>query len=229
MGMRNWVAVAAAHPASGASTVALTLADALASARAVSLVEFARRIRSGLAGCATAELGVDGSACWRRGTRGGVTIIRRTTDDRVGWPEIPADNITVADVGAIETTALDALTLHAHALVVCRASVPGLRAAEQMIVDLPTEQPAAVVAVGSTQLTGVATASLGRRLRQLAAEGRIVGIPDVPRYRVTGPSAAPLPQPIAAAGARLAALIGLAPDDDRARRRRLPRIGRNIG
>jgi hypothetical protein len=103
MPLGPWLGVVGAAPAVGCSTVALLLAEALASpsgrargtVRAggpVHLVELAPASRSGLAAVTTRELGVDPSGMWRRGERGPIVVDRRADDrppdgaDHLSWP-----------------------------------------------------------------------------------------------------------------------------------------------
>jgi hypothetical protein len=81
------VRVIAGHSGAGASTAALAIADAAAGGgRSVHLVEAAHPSRSGLVAATSAELGLDETGAWRRGTRGQpalvghVTIVRRAAD-----------------------------------------------------------------------------------------------------------------------------------------------------
>src|SRR3954451_3330147 len=68
------VLVVAGHAGAGASTVALAVAEGLAEARRVQLVDCPEPVRSGLAVAPAIELGVDGA--WRRGRRGRVDVVR---------------------------------------------------------------------------------------------------------------------------------------------------------
>jgi hypothetical protein len=221
MGVGTCGAVLAAHPGAGASTVALALADALARVQPVCLVEVAPTGRSGLAASTSAELGVDVTGGWRRGARGQVTVYRRASDDEpLAWPELRMGWFGVADIGVVEPQDLPAIADRVGVVIACRASIPGLQAADRLLGRLATGGPVAVAAVGSRRMSREAEASLGSRLRQLRLDGQTVLVPEDDRLRLTGPTSSPLPAPVALAGARLAELVGLAEADNRHQRRR---------
>lgn len=220
-GVGSWGAVLAAHPGAGASTVALAVAEAVARAKPVCLVELAPSARSGLAASTSAELGVDGTGRWRRGARGQITVYRRANDDEtVTWPVVPAAWFGLADLGVVEPEDVPAIAERAAVVVACRASIPGLRAAEHLLRYLAPARPVAIAAVGDKRISREAELTLGPRLRQLRLDGQIVLVPEDARLRVTGPSSAPLPTPVAVAGKRLAELAGLSEAVDRHPRRR---------
>jgi hypothetical protein len=206
----RWVSVVAAHAGAGASTVALAIADAAAVAgRGAHLVETAHPTRSGLVAVADAELGVDPSGAWRRGSRGRVTIHRRATSDiPTGWPALAAsgDDLVVIDLGAPMPDSLTWLsTGGCRTVVVCRPTVPGVRLAEQLLNAVTG--PAIVAFIGGDRWPGEVSASLGPRLRALRADNAIVTVPTVRRLEVTGLTSSPLPKPVAAAGWSLLELI----------------------
>jgi len=151
------LAVVGAHPGAGCSTVALVVAEAAAAAgRPVHLIEASPASRSGLAGTTRTELGTDVSGRWRRGERGRVTVDRRADDARppAPWPPFlrpepwqdpdpePGlgsgswwEPLTVLDLGSgphEEQTQAAWLAASCVALV-CRGTIPGLRAAEQAL------------------------------------------------------------------------------------------------
>ena len=215
------VAVLAGHAGAGASTVALAVADAAATAGIrVTLADCAEPGRSGLAAVTTAELGVDASG-WRLGRRGAVQVDRLA--DRIGAIEdIPTPRVDpvgptgvgrllVVDIGWPAGTALTAggwvtELLAGELVVVCRASVPGVRQTEQLIAELP--RPPLVAVIGPTRWPGVVTASCGPGLRAAKAADRMVCLPVAGPLEVTGLTADPLPKSLAAAGRELAELIG---------------------
>lgn len=206
----RWVSVVAAHAGAGASTVALVIADAAAAVgRDAHLVETAHPTRSGLAAVTDAELGVDPSGAWRRGSRGRVTIHRRATSDiPTGWPALAAsvDDLVVIDLGSPMPDCLTRLsTGGCRTVVVCRPTVPGVRLAEQVL-NVATG-PVMVAILGGGRWPGEVSASLGPRLRALRADNAVVPVPIDRRLEVTGPTSSPLPKAVAAAGQLLLELI----------------------
>jgi hypothetical protein len=212
-----WVSVVAAHAGAGASTVALAIADAAAAAgRPTHLVETAHPTRSGLVGAANAELGIDASGAWRRGSRGQATIDRRAGNDTpIGWPALTAsdDGLVVIDLGLPTPDGLARLaTSGCRVVVVCRPTVPGVRLAEQLLNSVPS--PVIVASVGAAKWPGEVSASLGPLLRELRATNAVVPVPADRRLEVTGPTNSPLPKPVATAGRSLLGLIDAARSGD---------------
>ena len=207
----------AAHAGAGASTVALAIADAAAAAgRATHLVETAHPTRSGLVAAANAELGIDASGAWRRGSRGQVTIDRRAGNDTpIGWPALTAsdDGLVVVDLGLPTPDGLARLAASGcRIVVVCRPTVPGVRLAEQLLNSITG--PVIVASVGAGKWPGEVSASLGPRLRALRATNAVVPVPADRRLEVTGPTNSPLPKPVATAGRSLLGLIDAARSGD---------------
>lgn len=206
----DWIAVAAAHAGAGASAVSLALADALAAAgEPVRLIESAHPTRSGLVAAASAELGLDVSGAWRRGSRGTATIYRRAHEENPdGWPELePHITSTVVDLGLPAPAGVARLAADRPRLVVVfRPSIPGVRAAEQLL-DALRDDPIALAAVGSKRWPGEVVHSVGPRLRALRAAHRVVHVEEDRGLQVTGLTHAPLPRPVVAAGAALLGLI----------------------
>lgn len=206
----RWVSVVAAHAGAGASTVALAIADAAAAAgRGAHLVETAHPARSGLVAVADAELGVDPSGVWRRGSRGRVTIHRRATSDiPTGWPALAAseDDLVVIDLASPMPDSLTRLfTGGCRTVVVCRPTVPGVRLTEEVFNAVTG--PVIVASIGGGRWPGEVSASLGPRLRALHAGNAIVTVPTDRRLEVTGLTSSPLPKQVAAAGQSLLGLI----------------------
>jgi hypothetical protein len=221
----SWVRVLAGHSGAGASTTALEVADAAAAAgRQVQLVEAAHPSRSGLVAASSAELGLDESGAWRRGTRGQpalvgqVTIVRRasaaqpeawpildrqsTDGDRSDLGEVPA-RLVVVDLGSVPVDALDTVAdLGCRAVVACRQTVSGVRLTEQLLDRLGT--PHAVIAMlGPRRWPGEVESSAGPRLKAIRDAGRVVTVPVDRRLEITGPSCVPLRKPLLAAGREL--------------------------
>lgn len=212
----SWITVVAAHAGAGASTVALAISDAAAAdARRTHLVDPAPPLRSGLVAAASAELGIDPTGAWRRGTRRQVTIDRRCGDVAPdGWPTPPADDgdseriaLTVIDVGLPGAASLDRLAAaHTRTVLVCRPTVPGARLADALLSSLG-DRPLIVAAVGDGRWPSEVTASLGNGLRRVRSAGRVVTVPVDRRLQATGPTHCPLPRSVLAAGRRLLGLL----------------------
>ena len=238
----QWLAVLAAHSGAGASTVALGLADVCQqrSTRAVHLVEWAEPQRSGLVAATIDELGVDASGLWRHGQRDGVAVHRRTRPaiapthpttattppiTATGRSHWPSDGTTTAGTvaGASPVIILDLSgtateldpTLVIATVVVLRATVPGVRAAETLLESLtrrahPATTPRIVAAaLGARRWNAAAAAALGPRLRELREQGQLITVPVDRRLAITGPTAAPLPTPVLAAARDLLAALDL--------------------
>jgi hypothetical protein len=209
----GWIAVASAHAGAGASCVALLLADALAQAgRPTRLIEVATPARAGLAGAADTELGLDESGCWRMGRRGAALLCRRTGDEPPqAWPGRNRRAKTVVDVGLPSLDNAARLAQDAPLLVlVCRASVPGVRATEHLLDQLsyPNTDRLVVAAIGAKRWPGQVAAATGRRLGELRAAGRVVRVPTDRRLELAGPTCGPLPRQLLAAGRQLLDRIG---------------------
>jgi hypothetical protein len=206
----GWVAVLAAHAGAGASTVALAVTDALAAGGGTPrLIEAAHPLKSGLAGAATAEMGLDSSGAWRRGAREMATIYRRASEaNPSGWPDpAPAFTDTVVDLGLPTAAGLDCLAGDGPAVVlVCRPSIPGLRMAEQSLIDLEGLR-VAVACIGPKRWPGEVTASLGPRLRGAREAGLVVAVDLDRRLVVTGLTRAPLPKPLLRAADELLRVV----------------------
>jgi hypothetical protein len=207
----GWIAVLAAHAGAGASTVALAISDAAAGrGRLAHLIENVPLSRSGLLAAASAELGVDAAGSWRRGVRGNVTIDRRTTEATPGgWPVLTAGDapgVTVVDLGLGADSRACLLADRTFTVVVCRATVPGVRLTEQLLGRL-AQTPVVVAATGPGRWPGEVTASLGPRLRALRDAGQVVSVPIDRRLAVTGLTPCPLPKPVHAAGSALLDLL----------------------
>jgi hypothetical protein len=208
----EWITMVAAHRGAGASAVALAVSDAASAAgRGVHLVETAEPSRSGLVAAAASELGTDLSGGWRRGTRQRIMLDRRVGDGNpAGWPVMPSSDtaaLTVIDLGSPAPGNLARLSdTGCRTVVVCHLTVPGVRAAEQLLTQL-CDQPVLVAAIGARRWPGEVTASLGPRLRAMRTTGRVVTVPTDRHLQVTGLTHAPLPKRVLAAGRSLLALL----------------------
>lgn len=208
-----WVAVVGAHAGAGASTVALALADVLAERgrERCHLVETAPMPLSGLIAAARTELGMDDSGHWRRGTRGPVTLDRRADDGPVApWPSAlpePA-RVHVLDLG-VPAGRPDEAELLARAgatVLVCRATVPGVRAAAAEVLRWAAP-PTVLVSVGARGWPGPVRAVAGPVLSLLRRTDRVVDVPLARRLTVVGPTGDPLPHPVLKAAQRASALL----------------------
>ena len=210
----EWIAVVAAHAGAGASTVALAVADVLAaSGRLVRLIETAHPARSGLVAASSAEMGLDPTGEWRRGSRELATIYRRTADaNPAAWPALePHIADTVIDLGLPAPASVTRLVEDKpHLVVVCRPSIPGVRITEHLLAAVG-EQPVVVAAVGPKRWPSEVTHSLGTRLRALREQGLVVAVEDERALQVTGPTHAALPKAVLAAAGELLRLIRTAP------------------
>lgn len=199
--------VIAAHGGAGATTVALAISDALASTgRRVHLIDIAAAGRSGLVSAASAELGLDDAGEWRRGTRNGVTLDRRSTDAPPrSWPSPPPGppGVTVLDLGMGHDTEVPP---GESVVVVCRPTVPAVRLLERQLRELG-ERPVVVAAIGRGRWPGEVVASLGSMTTALRSTGRVVQVPLNDRLMVSGLDDRPLPKAVCDAGLALFELL----------------------
>ena len=152
------VMVVGCHGGAGASTVALSVAEALGEAgRSVRLLDCASPQRSGLLTAVDAELGVDGSG-WRQGRRARLPIDRvvdalASATDVPAPPEVPlgAAEVTVVDTGwgAVDVLAAESWLAQAAesaaVVLVARATIPALRQLEQALATCPGNPVVAVL------------------------------------------------------------------------------------
>lgn len=196
------VAVVAAHGGAGASTTVLAIAaSAAATGRAVQVIEWCLPARSGLVAAADSELGELDEGGWRRGRRGTAVVVDRP-GERVPtvWPPPPQPGcLRLVDLGLADEA--DGCI----AVLVCRATVPGIRLAERALSRM--DRPAALAVVGSRSWPGSVVASAGEHVRRMRGQGRVVAVPLDRRLAVDGPTSDPLPKRVQEAGARLLALV----------------------
>jgi hypothetical protein len=215
------VLVLAGHPGAGASTVALLLGQAAtATGAAARLIDCADPSRSGIAAASDAELGDDPSG-WRRGRRGGLDI-DRPVEPVADLEDLPAPRpigvhpdrlgVTIVDAGWPARDVLTAdswvagLVSTASVLVVCRATVPGVRHTDQVLVGLPARADL-VAALGPMRWPGVVRASCGSQMRALRTGDHVVAVPLDRQLETAGLTASPLPRRLTAAGRTLAARL----------------------
>lgn len=199
--------VVAAHAGAGASTVAVGMADVLARTGPVYVVEWRAGRWSGLGSAVEAELGVLPSGAWRRGRRG-VVVIDRSVRPTSATAPAPTDvpGARLVDAG---TATEDDLPADAVVVLVCRATVPGIRAAEAWMAAREPESLVIVAAVGPSRWPGAVSATAGPRVRALRDAGRVVAIPVHRRLERTGLTVAALPRPVLAAARRVVGLLPL--------------------
>lgn len=189
---------------SGASTVALLLAQAAVRAR---VVECAPGPCSGLAGASQAELGVV-TGGWVQGSRGDV-LIQRRSDPLVVAAAVPAPPPATGEAGV---TVVDCWWEFGQALaspgwlgdlarscprvvLVARGSVPGLRRLETCLAMAGADRCRVVVTgVSERRWPRDVEASMGSLARQLRASGRLSCLPDHPGLSLSGITPAPLPK-----------------------------------
>lgn len=208
----DWLAVVAAHSGAGASCVALALADGFdAAGRACRLIDVAHPARSGLVAAATAELGNDPTGAWRCGSRHLSTLYRRAAVAAPGsWPDAAAEAATVVDLGLLAPANIGRLLdTRPTVIVVCRVTVPGLRAAEQLLAELDGTR-VLLATVGPGRWPGEVAASIGDRVRRLRDRRQLVTVPEDRHLQVIGPTNSPLPKSVSAAGRELLGLIDAA-------------------
>src|SRR5439155_25125637 len=91
----------------------------------------------------------------------------------------------------------------------CRPSIPGARLAEHLLTRLDARQ-VAVLAIGPRKWPSEVAASLGPRLRELRAAGRVVSVEEDRRLQVTGPTHTELPRHLTTAAGELLRLLDAA-------------------
>lgn len=215
--VRLWAGCAGA----GASTVALTLADAAdEQRRKVRLLDAASPTWSGLRGCPGRELGSDSG--WRRGRRGASLHIDRwdtyaASPSEVAVPRADIDaDLTVLDVGwsvremlgdlgSRETTWISSVAADAE-IVVTRSDDVALCQTELALGALAEADSASaattmVVVVSPTHSTRVVAGAAGPRIRDLLVTNRVWFAPALPGRVSLGPD--PLPRRLRTFGHRL--------------------------
>jgi hypothetical protein len=198
------IVVVSAHAGAGASTVALALADAAAAdGTMVRLIDCAAAAESGLADAASEVVGIDRTGQWYRGRRGTVTIHHAADATLLGGEA--RCGLTVIDSGPARPGGSGALGGAIGVVVVCAATVPGLRQAEAALGAITG--PVVLAAVGPRKWPGVVTASLGPAAAGLRRDGRLVRVPLDRRLAATGLTGDPLPRRVVAAARAVLQLL----------------------
>jgi hypothetical protein len=194
------IVVVSAHAGAGASTVALGLADAAgADGTPVRLIDCAAAAESGLADAASEVVGIDRTGRWYRGRRGTVTIHHAADATLLGEAGC---GLTVIDSGPARPGRLGGAI---GVVLVCAATVPGLRQAEAALAAITG--PVVLAAVGPRKWPGVVTASLGPTAAALRRDGRLVRVPLDRRLAATGLTGDPLPRRVIAAARAVLQLL----------------------
>jgi pimeloyl-ACP methyl ester carboxylesterase len=192
--------VVGAHPWAGTSSVALALADQAASRiGGTVLIDTAPPEATGLIAVSRRELSPrDG---WAVGTRGSVEVRRTLRSDRVRQPAATGHGTVFVDAGCHSDGRVD-LDDRAGVVLVCRATIPGLRFAEVALHRLGI--PGAILAaVADRRLPRVVEASAGPRVTELLASGRVVCFEHDRRLATEGLDDRPLPKSLLASASRL--------------------------
>jgi len=221
-----WVAVLGAHGGSGASTVALALADAAAAhGHVVRLMACAVPARSGMLAVTTVELGVSDDGHWRSGRRGAHLTVDRFSGSRLdtaGRPTVDRTGVTgsftVVDVdGDADGLGQDGwLSLACAVVLVFRVTVPGVQQADRILRELEGTvgpgRPACLVlgaAVGPRRWPGPVMSSAGPLLQRRRSDGLVVTIPVDRQLEVMGLTSSELPKAVLRSAEAL--LVELAP------------------
>lgn len=185
----------------GTTTVALAIAEAVGAAR---LVELAAPHASGLAAASRAELGT--RAGWTLGQRGDLRLERRDTPDAT----IPAaaaddaDDVTVLDLG----TFTPHIPTTGSLVVVAPCSVPGIRRLNACLTTLnPAELVVVVTGAPGRTLPRSVAGAFAPALRAVAADGRVLVVPESAALRLTGVTGEPLPRQLRTAVAPIVNLL----------------------
>jgi hypothetical protein len=196
--------VMGAHPWAGTSTVALALADRASNASEhVVIVDAAGLADSGLLTVAERDLPArDG---WAMGIRGAVQVRRPLSVKASPGPAAPNDGLVFVDAGCRDKALVDSGD-GSGVVLVCRATVPGLRSAEVALHRLGARGVVLAV-VGARRLPNVVRGAAGLRVSELLATGRVVCFDQDRRLAVEGPDDRPLPRPLLASAGRVLDLL----------------------
>ena len=208
------VMVLGCHGGAGASTIALSVAQAAGeSGRSVRLLDCASAERSGLLTAVDAELGA-GSSGWRRGRRGRLPI-DRVAEVLASAADVPAPaeeapgqvEVTVLDTGWGATGVLSGDSWMARAaesaaiVLVARATIPALRQLEQVLATCPGDPVVAVQ--GPIRWDRSVRATAGPLLLAAETAARVVRVPSDRHLAACGITSAPLPRAVLRAGRQI--------------------------
>lgn len=200
----------------GATTVALGIAEASAPAR---LIECCTQTQSGLVAAGYAELGE--IAGWLRADREGVRLDRRADLDPFAVPAplpVEDDETVVVDAGhdldvVTQTPWLNGVLQRAQVVLVCRATVPGMRRLEAKLAALEAlGRPAGcalVIGPARKRWPKDVAFTLGRLTRDLETDGALLTVPESSALASRGLDANPLPPELQRVGEHLARLLHL--------------------
>lgn len=200
---RRYVAMGA-HPWAGTSTVTLALAERASRGHEhVVIVDADGRADSGLLTVAERDLPArDG---WATGVRGAVQVRRPLPGKASPEPAASNDGLVFVDAGCRDEAFVDPGDVSGVVLV-CRATVPGLRSAEVALHRLGARRVVLAV-VGARRLPNVARGMAGLGVSELLATGRVVCFDHDRRLAVEGPDDRPLPRPLLATAGRVLDLL----------------------
>lgn len=227
---RRWI-VLSAHPGAGASTVAVAISEAVDAASQrdehVVLVDLADPEASGLTATPGVEVASPADG-WRAGRRGQVTVLR-PVGSASQVDRLPADvwseaGLAVVDVGRSWPWCVDLLEAQSllgqrsQVVLVCRASVPGVRFAERALAELPEDSQLA--AVGASKWPRVVVSSFGPHVTRAIEDGRTALVPSDRQLAVEGIDERPMPRAVVTAVAHLVGPPTGVPDPRVGQRRR---------
>ena len=192
------VAVRAAHPGAGASSVAVAILDALASCGVESptLIDAMATAPSGVFGAAEVEID-SGHPEWRGGRRGRSRLLRPAAPGNLprDWPD--AAGVTVIDGPSFGSAS--------RSVLACQATVPSLRFAEAAMAEI--EDLAAVAIVGASRWPKVLEPALSPAIKTKMAAGAVVFVPHHRELKLFGIDAEPTPRHVLAAALDLVGLL----------------------
>lgn len=203
------VAFVGAQAGVGTSTVVMAVADAAALVKlagGVQVIDLCLPILSGLTCAADAQLGLDATRRWRYGRRGRV-LVQRRYGTAAPAPVRPAAALVLLDGDAWAAPGVVPVDVDPLLVLLARATVAGLRAAETALSRLP-RVPAAVALVGGPRRRLGLTAGVGPRVACLRDQGLVVRVPVSRRLERHGITPEPVPCELIGAGTKLLTLIG---------------------
>ena len=210
------VLVLGAEGGSGSTAVALAIAEATTAAR---LIECCAQGDSGLVAAGLAELGE--TSGWLRADRDAVRLDRRADNNPFAVPTPLAssgDETVVVDAGhdldvVGQTPWLRELLERADVILVCRATIPGLRRLEAKLAALDAlgRPVAAALVIGPARKRWPKDlgSTLGRLTRGMDADGGLLTVAHDPSLAYHGIDTSPLPSDLQRAGEQIARQLQL--------------------